>query len=180
MRLSSLMAKHISPDPSIMSLPRVLTIQSHTVSGYVGNKAATFPLQCLGFHVDAINTVTLSNHPAYSEGCRGSSLEPDEMAELVEGLKLNNMLHYDSIVSGYMRSEELLAQTAEAVRAIRAVNPNAAYICDPVLGDGGDSLLLRLFLFFKVFIVQRKVLCSRGAHTRLPKYAHSARICYRP
>ena len=59
---------------------RVLSIQSHVVSGYVGesgppsgrvrllnrpppgNKAATFPLQFLGFEVDAINSVQFSNH----------------------------------------------------------------------------------------------------------------------
>ena len=43
-----------------MSTPeelRVLSIQSHVVSGYVGNKSATFPLQLLGFEVDAINSV---------------------------------------------------------------------------------------------------------------------------
>ena len=34
---------------------RILSIQSHVVSGYVGNKSATFPLQLLGFEVDAIN-----------------------------------------------------------------------------------------------------------------------------
>ena len=28
---------------------RVLSIQSHTVYGYVGNKSAVFPLQILGF-----------------------------------------------------------------------------------------------------------------------------------
>ena len=33
---------------------RVLSIQSHVVSGYVGNKSATFPLQLLGFEVNAI------------------------------------------------------------------------------------------------------------------------------
>jgi len=31
--------------------------QSHVVHGYVGNKSATFPLQVLGFDVDAINSV---------------------------------------------------------------------------------------------------------------------------
>ena len=36
---------------------RILSIQSHVVSGYVGNKSATFPLQLLGFEVDAINSV---------------------------------------------------------------------------------------------------------------------------
>jgi pyridoxal/pyridoxine/pyridoxamine kinase len=30
--------------------------------GYVGNKAAVFPLQLLGFDVDPINSVHFSNH----------------------------------------------------------------------------------------------------------------------
>ncbi|CAI7774694.1 unnamed protein product [Closterium sp. NIES-53] len=47
---------------------RVLSIQSHTVQGYVGNKAAVFPLQLLGFDVDPINSVQLSNHTGESCG----------------------------------------------------------------------------------------------------------------
>ncbi|KAG5461302.1 MAG: Ribokinase-like protein, partial [Olpidium bornovanus] len=42
--------------------PRVLSMQSHVVSGYVGNKVAAFPLQLLGYEVDVLNTVQLSNH----------------------------------------------------------------------------------------------------------------------
>lgn len=37
--------------------PRVLSIQSSVVHGYVGNKAAMFPLQLLGFDVDPIYSV---------------------------------------------------------------------------------------------------------------------------
>ena len=33
------------------STGRVLSVQSHTVHGYVGNKSAVFPLQLLGFEV---------------------------------------------------------------------------------------------------------------------------------
>ena len=36
---------------------RVLSIQSHVTYGYVGGRAATFPLQLLGWDVDAVNTV---------------------------------------------------------------------------------------------------------------------------
>ena len=56
-----------------MSTPeelRVLSIQSHVVSGYVGNKSATFPLQLLGFEVDAINSVqvlVLNPNSQYSQ-----------------------------------------------------------------------------------------------------------------
>lgn len=41
---------------------RVLAIQSHVVSGYVGNKSASFPLQLLGWDVDQASTVEFSNH----------------------------------------------------------------------------------------------------------------------
>jgi hypothetical protein len=40
-----------------MATPRVLSIQSHVVSGVVGNKAAVFPLQLLGFEVDPVMSV---------------------------------------------------------------------------------------------------------------------------
>ena len=35
-----------------MSKGRVLSIQSHVAYGYVGGKAAVFPLQCLDYDVD--------------------------------------------------------------------------------------------------------------------------------
>lgn len=38
---------------------RVLSIQSHVSFGYVGNKAASFPLQLLGWDVDIVNTVSI-------------------------------------------------------------------------------------------------------------------------
>ena len=39
------------------AIPRVLSVQSSVVSGYVGNKAAVFPLQLLGFDVDPVHSV---------------------------------------------------------------------------------------------------------------------------
>lgn len=42
----------IAQDQSTMSPERILSIQSHVVFGYVGGKAAVFPLQCLGYDVD--------------------------------------------------------------------------------------------------------------------------------
>ncbi|WWC62124.1 pyridoxal kinase [Kwoniella dejecticola CBS 10117] len=53
----------VTPIPMAALDPdRVLSIQSHVVSGYVGNRAATFPLQTLGYDVDVVNTVQFSNH----------------------------------------------------------------------------------------------------------------------
>ena len=52
-------------------LRRVLSVQSHVVHGYVGNKAAAFPLQVQGFNVEAVNTVVLSNRPDYPCSAKG-------------------------------------------------------------------------------------------------------------
>lgn len=63
---------------------RVLSIQSHVVRGYVGNRAATFPLQVLGFEVDAVNSVQFSNHTGYAHW-KGQVLNSDELHALYEG-----------------------------------------------------------------------------------------------
>nr|CAB3466414.1 unnamed protein product [Digitaria exilis] len=87
---------------------RVLSIQSHTVQGYVGNKSAVFPLQLLGFDVDPINSVQFSNHTGYPT-FRGQVLNGKQLWDLIEGLEENELLHYTHLLT----------------------------VCDPVLGDEG-------------------------------------------
>nr|KAJ0210774.1 hypothetical protein LSAT_V11C400217530 [Lactuca sativa] len=59
-------SRKMAPPILSLALPsetgRVLSIQSHTVQGYVGNKSAVFPLQLLGYDVDPIMSVQFSNH----------------------------------------------------------------------------------------------------------------------
>jgi len=75
-----------------MPLGRVLSIQSHVVHGYVGNKAAVFPLQLLGFDVDVINSVQFSNHTGYTAKWKGQVLNGDELRDLIDGLEANGLL----------------------------------------------------------------------------------------
>ena len=82
---------------------RVLSIQSHVVSGYVGNKCSTFPLQLFGFDVDAINSVQFSNHTQY-ESFHGNRLQENELRELYKGLKENNINTFSWILSGIQAS----------------------------------------------------------------------------
>ncbi|KAK7321513.1 hypothetical protein VNO77_32238 [Canavalia gladiata] len=55
--------------PPMAGSGRILSIQSHTVQGYVGNKSAVFPLQLLGYDVDPINSVQFSNHTGKLASC---------------------------------------------------------------------------------------------------------------
>lgn len=117
---------------------RVLSIQSHVVRGHVGNKAAVFPLQLLGFDVDFINSVQFSNHTAYSS-FRGERLDGPSLTSLVDGLVANDLVagEYSHILTGYIGSLSFLRAVAGVVSTLRAGNPELVYVCDPVLGDAG-------------------------------------------
>ncbi|XP_060065425.1 pyridoxal kinase-like [Ylistrum balloti] len=122
-----------------MSFPddcRVLSIQSSVVSGYVGNKSATFPLQILGFDVSTVNSVQFSNHTGYKV-FKGQVLNADDMSCLYEGLKLNKIHHFTHLLTGYIGSKSFLEKVGEIVKDLRKQNPNLTYVCDPVMGDNG-------------------------------------------
>jgi pyridoxine kinase len=50
--------------------PGILVISSHVVRGSVGNRAAVFALESLGFPVWAVPTVTLAWHPGQGTAMR--------------------------------------------------------------------------------------------------------------
>jgi pyridoxine kinase len=126
-----------SKGSSLATNKRVLSIQSHVVYGYVGNKCATFPLQLHGFDVDSINTVQFSNHtrhPTY----RGSVFDRNHLLDLLEGLEANNMLRdYTHVLTGYIGSSSILESTTKIIESIKRINPNVFVLVDPVLGDDG-------------------------------------------
>lgn len=113
----------------------LLSIQSHVSHGYVGGRAATFPLQYLGWDIDNINTVNFSNHTGYGH-FEGSAIKPEELTALFKGLS-DIKCAYDVIVSGYIPSADLIDILAEEVVNLKRINPDTMYICDTVMGDLG-------------------------------------------
>ncbi|EPQ31193.1 uncharacterized protein PFL1_01381 [Pseudozyma flocculosa PF-1] len=108
------------PDPS-----RILSIQSHVVSGYVGNRAATFPLQLLGWDVDVANTVQFSNHTGYGRW-GGLRFDSDHLDQLFDGLDKNGLLRYSRMLTGYMPSAAVVTNVLNLVKKLRARTPAQA------------------------------------------------------
>jgi len=113
-----------------------LSIQSHVVHGYVGNKCAVFPLQLMGFDVSPINSVQFSNHTAYPR-FRGEVLDGDALRALAQGLEENGLMDYSHMLTGYMRNASFLRAVLDVLRMARKHNEHLVYVCDPVLGDDG-------------------------------------------
>lgn len=115
-------------------MKNVLSIQSHVVYGYAGNKAAVFPMQLLGVDTWALNTVQFSNHTQYGKW-KGMVIPKEQIGEIAQGIAEIDALHEcDAVLSGYIGAAEQGAEILAVVEKIKALNPNAIYFCDPVMG----------------------------------------------
>ncbi len=121
----------------------VLSIQSHVTFGHVGNAAAVFCLQRLGFEVWPVHTVQFSNHTGYADW-RGQVFEVDHIADLIGGIEALGVLETcDAVLSGYLGDAGLGSAIIEAAARVRKANPAAVFACDPVMGDVHTGLYVR-------------------------------------
>lgn len=115
----------------------VIVISSHVVRGTVGNRAMVFALETLGHAVWAVPTVVLPWHPGHGKGTRIVPA-PDDFASLLADLEGAKWLgEVSAVVSGYLGDAAQAGAVASLVRKVRDANPQALYLCDPVIGDSG-------------------------------------------
>eukprot|EP01071_Lankesteria_metandrocarpae_P008272 Lankesteria_metandrocarpae@DN4920_c1_g1_i1.p2 len=140
---------------------RVLSVQSHVVRGYVGNKSSVFPLQVQGFQVDQINSV----HYASMYVHEGPVLQPAELEAVLRGLLVTCFMprgsgtvganiscneedlqkvitDHDYILTGYVGDGQFLKVMKNFIQNQKKLRtdqgkPQLKWICDPVMGDNG-------------------------------------------
>ncbi|TJW73568.1 MAG: pyridoxal kinase, partial [Mesorhizobium sp.] len=115
----------------------VIVISSHVARGSVGNRAAVFALETLGFPVWAVPTVILPWHPGHG---RATRIVPplDQFRALMADLEHAPWLgEVGAVLSGYLGEGGQADAVASLVSAVKAKTPDAVYICDPVMGDSG-------------------------------------------
>lgn len=115
----------------------ILSFQSSVAFGHVGNSAAIFPLQRMGFDAWPVDTLQFSNHLGYGD-CTGAVHSAAHIRSVVEGLsRLGVLAQCDAVLSGYLGEAATGPAVLEALKQVRRHKPRALYLCDPVLGDDG-------------------------------------------
>lgn len=121
----------------------ILSVQSHVAYGHVGNAAAVFPLQRLGFEVWPVYTVQFSNHTGYGDWT-GQVFAAEHVADVMRGIAARDVLGAcQAVLSGYVGDSAVGKAILEAVAQVRDANPRAIYLCDPVMGDIEEGLYVR-------------------------------------
>ncbi|MFM8607534.1 MAG: pyridoxal kinase PdxY [Hyphomicrobiales bacterium] len=121
----------------------ILSIQSHVVYGHVGNAAAVFPLQRMGFEVWPLHTVQFAAHTGYGPP-KGRVFDAAMIDEVMEGLAARpDFSTCEAVLSGYLGSVESAGAVLRAVERVKRANAEALYCCDPVMGDEGKGFYVK-------------------------------------
>ena len=113
----------------------ILSLQSEVVYGHVGNAAARFALQRLGFEVWSVPTVLYSNHPGHGD-FGGDNVPAADMTRLINALdRQGHLSRCDAVLTGYARTADQVAVMVDAIGRVTTQNPTAEIAIDPVLGD---------------------------------------------
>lgn len=115
----------------------VLSIHSQVAGARVGNSVAAFAMERLGVRVFQAPTVLLGRRPDRGPP-GGGPVDASMLAALIDGLADDGLLgEIDAVLSGYVGTPEQVGVILDAVARIKAANPKAVFVCDPVLGDDG-------------------------------------------
>lgn len=102
---------------------------SNACTDVSGNRAATFPLQVLGYDVDVINTVQFSNHTGYGH-TNGYKVTAAQLDAIFEGLWTNGLVNYARVLTGYIPGAEALAAVSKQVQRMKKERGDLIYLLD--------------------------------------------------
>ena len=115
----------------------VIVISSHVIRGSVGNRAAVFALETLGYPVWAMPTIVLPWHPGHGPSTRLTFHESDFDKAIDDLIRAPWLGEVKAVLTGYFGNAAQPRSVARLVRALKEKNPQLLYVCDPVMGDLG-------------------------------------------
>lgn len=115
----------------------VIVISSHVVRGSVGNRAAVFALETLGFPVWAMPTVVLPWHPGHGPSTRLTFSESDFDKAIDDLIRAPWLGEVKAVLTGYFGNAAQPRSVARLIKTLKEKNPDLLYVCDPVMGDLG-------------------------------------------
>jgi pyridoxine kinase len=113
----------------------VIVLNSQVAHGSVGGRASNYTLERAGFPVVLLPTVLYAWHPGHGPSTRDVPAGFDQLvADLATAPWLSEI---DGVLTGYLGNAGQPAVIGALVDALKAANPQALYLCDPVIGDQG-------------------------------------------
>jgi pyridoxine kinase len=120
----------------------VLILGSHVASSRVGGTLVSLTLALSPFEIEPIHvpTTLLGRHPGLGAP-GGGPVSADQFGGMLEGVAASGLFAgIDAVITNYFASPEQVVVAGQAIDAIKAANPNAIILVDPVMGDAPKGL----------------------------------------
>lgn len=113
-----------------------LVISSFVAASRVGATASAFCLRRLGVETIVIPTTVLGRHPGWGEP-GGQPLGASHLGDMWAAIKAQN-IKFDAVMTGYFADDSQIDIAAKIIAEVKAANPHAIILVDPVMGDNGS------------------------------------------
>jgi pyridoxine kinase len=127
----------------ISAMPRVLILSSHVAASPVGGGAQVVALARRGIDTVLVPTVLFGRHPGLGHP-GGGPVAIETFEDMLRGVQTSGALEgLDAVITGYFASADQVAAAARTIDAVRAANPKARIVVDPIMGDHPRGLYVR-------------------------------------
>jgi len=116
-------------------IPKTLILSSTVASSRVGASAASFCLQRLGIETVVLPTTLMGRHPGWGEP-GGGAVSAKRLKDVWVGVKAQDIM-FDAVLTGYMGETAHIRLGVDIIEHVKAQNPEALIVVDPVMGDHG-------------------------------------------
>lgn len=112
-----------------------LVLSSFVAASRVGATASAFCLRRLGIETLVLPTTVLGRHPGWGAP-GGQAIETEHLRSMWEAIKAQGII-IDAVMTGYLAANSHIDLALEIISEVRAINPKAIILVDPVMGDNG-------------------------------------------
>jgi pyridoxine kinase len=126
-------------------MPLVLILGSHVAGSRVGGTLASLALAQSPMKIDPVHvpTTLMGRHPGWGPP-GGGAVSAELFAGMLEGIAANGLFAaVDGVLTGYFASPEQVEIAGRAIDAVKAANPRAIVLIDPVIGDAPAGRYIR-------------------------------------
>jgi pyridoxine kinase len=122
----------------------ILILSSFVASSPVGGGAQLATLARLGIEAVLAPTVLFGRHPGLGPP-GGGAVDAATFEGMLAGIEADGAFaRADAVIAGYFARPDQAAAAARAIDAVRAARPEALIVVDPIMGDKGKGLYIRV------------------------------------
>jgi pyridoxine kinase len=124
-------------------MPLVLVMSSFVASSLVGSRPVAHALAAQKIDSAIVPTTLLGRHPGWGPP-GGGGVAVETFRGMLEGVEANGLFSLtDAVLAGYFAAAAQVEIAQAAIERVRAANPKAWIVVDPIMGDDDAGLYVK-------------------------------------